>query len=1019
MDLNTIKNIDYWGNSASRINENFSKTKVEIEKLKYFSKNPFVGYFDTEVNLPARTEPAWALVGDLSSAKPYAYYVGDGDSSSPEETQDVPKTIEQGTWSERNGSKCSDEAYPNNSLRLRTDDAIVLVRGTRYVINVNSGYVAFVIFFSNFVTNEIDSHSNTVGEYKDYARTHDFNAIYSHMAVIIKRENNSAIAPSDNHGLTITHYTEGSASGWTDLSAVLGTYDFTNLELPTLAFPTAFAGSFDDAKNMAKGTMRLKGNRLVISKDASFYLYLHGMGGKSIKTYQFNNETNSDIKVDMAKGDTVCIDLSVSQVYPASNALTVGGTIKKIQYGGFNALQIPVCQRRTAHVTVNPAFLWMLYYDKIAGASQNDVGIIGADGTAQIKDGTLTVTRGTSLFLYRNTGLSSAAYLRINAVEPYFFDFKKQRYGTLVIDGSRLEWMNDSTSVNDLSQITRIVAGGEYSVDDIPIAHVRDGRIFVWPTFQSIFSYMDVGGMNEVYDINRAEFFPAYYSVCRGKRDSNTVSARWVQRCNILHISDNHATNEDGYSDLREAISIANARNMMLDAIVNTGDLTNGFGTGVPKNTVIETLNKVRDIMLASNMPALALLGNHDANDYGGDIATALTKKEQWEAIFEGLSGKWRNVIFGSTSYASPQDVPKTVEAGTWRETYGHRPSESSLPGYSGIRLRTNNAIELSPGNRYTISVNNGYQVFLILFSKFVSNELDYMGNTVKTFFNYAASFDFIANDDEVAMAIVIKKTDGSAISVNDAHGLIITCYAMDNSPSANNYRHNSYYDMEGDDYGRIRIIMLDQLDHGMQTSDGTLVYTCQNDPVYSQEQIDWLCDTALQVPDGTGIIICNHYPFDFTPTTDATQSLIIDGDYVQGWNMIPDIVRAWQERTTLNKNYNDKVGSQHISVNVDFSNIGSGCEFITYLCGHTHYKTYKQVEGYNQMMLLEDSSGSYGTVYSEVARMAGTPTSNAFSIISIDRVQGMIYRTSYGAYKTVDECGKERIEKISYRISE
>ena len=77
----------------------------------------------------------------------------------------------------------------------------------------------------------------------------------------------------------------------------------------------------------------------------------------------------------------------------------------------------------------------MLYYDKIAGASQNDVGIIGADGTAQIKDGTLTVTRGTSLFLYRNTGLRSAAYLRINAVEPYFFDFKKQRYGTLVIDG--------------------------------------------------------------------------------------------------------------------------------------------------------------------------------------------------------------------------------------------------------------------------------------------------------------------------------------------------------------------------------------------------------------------------------------------------------------------------------------------------------------------------------------------------------------------------------------------------------
>ena len=77
MDLSTIKSTGNWGNSASRLNENFSKIKVEIEKLKYFSKNPFVGYFDTEVNLPARTEPAWALVGDLATAKPYAYYVAE------------------------------------------------------------------------------------------------------------------------------------------------------------------------------------------------------------------------------------------------------------------------------------------------------------------------------------------------------------------------------------------------------------------------------------------------------------------------------------------------------------------------------------------------------------------------------------------------------------------------------------------------------------------------------------------------------------------------------------------------------------------------------------------------------------------------------------------------------------------------------------------------------------------------------------------------------------------------------
>lgn len=37
--------------------------------------SPFVGYFDSESKLPAQTSPAWALVGNLSTAKPYAYYV--------------------------------------------------------------------------------------------------------------------------------------------------------------------------------------------------------------------------------------------------------------------------------------------------------------------------------------------------------------------------------------------------------------------------------------------------------------------------------------------------------------------------------------------------------------------------------------------------------------------------------------------------------------------------------------------------------------------------------------------------------------------------------------------------------------------------------------------------------------------------------------------------------------------------------------------------------------------------------
>lgn len=75
MDLSTIKNTGNWGSSAANLNENFSKIKVEIEKLKYISGSTFIGIYDSSDNLPPQTSAVWAFVGDLDSAKPYAYYV--------------------------------------------------------------------------------------------------------------------------------------------------------------------------------------------------------------------------------------------------------------------------------------------------------------------------------------------------------------------------------------------------------------------------------------------------------------------------------------------------------------------------------------------------------------------------------------------------------------------------------------------------------------------------------------------------------------------------------------------------------------------------------------------------------------------------------------------------------------------------------------------------------------------------------------------------------------------------------
>ena len=231
----------------------------------------------------------------------------------------------------------------------------------------------------------------------------------------------------------------------------------------------------------------------------------------------------------------------------------------------------------------------------------------------------------------------------------------------------------------------------------------------------------------------------------------------------------------------------------------------------------------------------------------------------------------------------------------------------------------------------------------------------------------------------------------------------------------------NYYYDIvaKGEEsFNRIRIIVLNQLDHyGTRKANGNLDYCCLKEAVYGQYQIDFLLRLLERTPENTGIIICNHFPFE-SYNWNPDKSLLIDGNFVQPWNMIPEIVDAWQNRTSIqSKIYTDKKGVQNIEVDCDFSNVDSKSEFIAYLCGHTHYKTYKKVEGFNQLMILEDASGSHGTVFSNTSRLPNTCTSNAFSVLSIDREEGTIYRTSYGAFKEFDEVDRNRTEIINYRL--
>ena len=65
MNLNEIKTNARWGDAATDINENFSRTNIEVEKLKNSTLRD-KGYFSTDVLLkaawpsPVRGDFAWA-----------------------------------------------------------------------------------------------------------------------------------------------------------------------------------------------------------------------------------------------------------------------------------------------------------------------------------------------------------------------------------------------------------------------------------------------------------------------------------------------------------------------------------------------------------------------------------------------------------------------------------------------------------------------------------------------------------------------------------------------------------------------------------------------------------------------------------------------------------------------------------------------------------------------------------------------------------------------------------------------
>lgn len=251
---------------------------------------------------------------------------------------------------------------------------------------------------------------------------------------------------------------------------------------------------------------------------------------------------------------------------------------------------------------------------------------------------------------------------------------------------------------------------------------------------------------------------------------------------------------------------------------------------------------------------------------------------------------------------------------------------------------------------------------------------------------------------------------------------------------------NRGYYYVDVNDF---RIIMLDPNDYDDAKKDTTYSWTSA---VFSQVQIDWLIATLKDAcTKKLNVITAMHYGFGDNSLTFNDVKCKPDCEFYQDPFMIPDIIDALQNKTTLRNTYNDSKGINNITLNCNFTTSGD-FKYVAHLFGHIHSKNHhrcQKTDGskkYNILMLGEtslsapvvagyssDTSSAYHYAYdathgyalNKIYKDYESTNDIAFSVLEIDTDEKAIYRVSYGAYLNYDRSNYERTTKFTYNFTD
>jgi len=184
--------------------------------------------------------------------------------------------------------------------------------------------------------------------------------------------------------------------------------------------------------------------------------------------------------------------------------------------------------------------------------------------------------------------------------------------------------------------------------------------------------------------------------------------------------------------------------------------------------------------------------------------------------------------------------------------------------------------------------------------------------------------------------------------------------------------------------YYKMRLVVLNCFDvpSDETNEDGSAKYNKMGMVGFRQEQLDWIANTALNVPskDWT-VVFCSHI-------NAAGGGIAYNGDVVLG------LIDAFRNGQKFEASTKYEISGYNANVSADFT--GRGGEFAVWVCGHTHYDN--SVVKNSTLCTATISDWHHQSARLAFERREGTITEQAFDVFTIDPVKHKIKVTRVGA---------------------